>query len=127
MTGTAESRFGGGQQLAAGAADTVRIMGELVHLVMNQHGGVTGYRFHPGIAVREMGNGKVLLTGAQTPSMTGEVKAIVYSAADNRTAPETKGKEVIHIFITPPTLELTREGTWLAGGNYVASEAGIIG
>lgn len=129
MTGTAESRFGGGEQLAAGATDTVRIMGELVDLVVNNEGGIiTGYRFTPGIDVREMGNGKVLLTGSKLGKIAGTVKAMVYRAADNRTAPDTKGKEVIHIFEAPaPTLERRPEGTWLAGGSYVASEAGIIG
>src|SRR5437763_1755249 len=121
MSAAAKSRFSVPAS-EPGELETVRVMGELVELVMSQDGGMTGYRFHPGIEVREMGTGKVLLTGQGSPEkIAGKVKVIVYRAADNRTAPDTKGKEVIHIFrdVDPPELKHTPEGTWLAGGDYL--------
>lgn len=129
MTATAQSRFSLPEP-ALCELDTVRIMGELVELVMTHDGSMTGYRFHPGIDLREMGTGKVLLTGPGAPEkIPGQVKAIVYRAYDNRTAPDTKGKDVIHIFReeNAPELKHTPEGTWLAGGDYLASCVGIIG
>lgn len=126
MTDARTSRYGN-SPLAADASTTVRVLGELLQLVLIKEGApMTGYKFSVALELKEMGSGQVLITGDFPKTISGRVRAVIYRAHDNRTAPETKGKEVIHIFDDPPELMRTPEGVWLSG-NYQASAVGIQG